>query len=157
LAGPKYANIVDVPWEPIMEFWLRDVVSPSRAIISANQSHAMDILNAYIRDNNPNFVQVEGSVVMQNLTGQNFAINPNSDRRQIRGRVERNVNPGYEDLYIEAKMLKMHCATLNRGYTAFLKELSTVAVVKELSRKDLTAGTKGPALRVPVVVVTRPI
>lgn len=157
IAGPKYANIIDIPWEPIMEFWLRDVVNPARAIIGANQSHAMDILNAYIRENNPNFIQVEGSVVMQNLTGNNYAITPHSDRRLIRGRVERNVNPGFEDLYIEAKMLKMHCASLNRGYAAFLKELGTVASVKELQRKDLTAGTKGPSLRVPVVKVTRPI
>jgi hypothetical protein len=154
LAGPKYANIVDIPWEPIMNFWLTEVVNPARAIINANQSHAMDILNAYIRENNPNFVQVEGSVVMQNLTGQNFAVSPNSDRRLVRGRVERNVTPGYEDLYIEAKMLKMHCAALNRGYTAFLKELSTVASVTEV-RKDLLAGTKGPSMRVAVVKVTR--
>lgn len=157
LCGPKYADIVDVPWEPIMEFWLRDVVNPARAIINSNQAHAMDILNAYIRENNPNFVQVEGSIVMQNLTGQNFAITPNSDKRAVRGRVERNVTPGYEDLYIEAKMLKVHCASLNRSYSGFIKELGAVASVSELPRKDLLAGTKGPAMRVAVVKITRPI
>lgn len=157
LCGPKYANIVDIPWEPLMQFYLNDVVSPARAIINANQAHATDILNAYIRENNPNFVQVEGSIVMQHLVGQNFAITPNSDRRVVRGRVERNVNPGMEDLYIEAKMLKMHCAEMNRGYTAFLKELAADAVVSEIPRKDLLAGTKGPALRVPVVRVSRPL
>lgn len=156
LTGSRFAGIVDVPWEPIIDFWLQAVVAPARAVINSNQAHAMDILNAYIRENNNNFIQAEGSVVMQNLTGQNYAITPNSDRRLVRGRVERNVNPGYEDLYIEAKMLKIHCASLNRGYTAFIKELSTVATVKE-TRKDLLAGTKGPTMRVPVVQVSRPI
>lgn len=157
LMGPKYANIADVPFEMIMEFFLKDVVNPARAIINANQAHAMDILNAYIRENTPNIIQVEGSIVMQNLTGQNFAVSPNSDRRAVRGRVERNVTPGFEDLYIESKMLKMHCAALNRSYTAFIKELGTVATVEDNKRKDLTAGTKGPSMRVPVVKITRPI
>ncbi len=156
LMGSKYANIVDIPMEHIIQFILTNMVNPARAIINSNQSHAMDILNAYIRENNPHFIPVEGSIVMQNLAGQNFAVGPNSDRRLVRGRVERNVVPGQEDLYIEAKMLKMHCAALNRGYTAFIKELSQVATVTEM-RKDLLAGTKGPTMRVPVVKVSRPI
>ena len=154
LVGPKFANIVEIPWEPIMDFWFKEVISPSRAIISANQAHAMDILNAYVRENNPNIVQVEGSVVMQNLSGSGFAVNPHSDRRAVRGRVERNVTPGIEDLFIEAKMLKVHCAALNRGYASFLKELGTVATLTEV-RKDLLAGTKGPSLRVNVIKITR--
>ncbi len=156
LLGSKYANIVDIPMEHVMHFILKHIINPARAVINSNQSHAMDILNAYIRENNPNFIQVEGSIVMQNLTGQNFAITPNSDRRLVRGRVERNVVPGQEDLYIEAKMLKIHCAQLNRGYAAFIKELGAVATVEE-TRKDLLAGTKGPTMRVPVVKVSRAI
>jgi hypothetical protein len=156
LMGPKYANIVSIPWEHVMNFILTSIIRPARAVINANQSHAMDILNAYIRENNQHFIQVESSVIMQNLAGNNFAITPSSDRRLVRGRVERHVTPGVEDLFIEAKMLKMHCASLNRGYASFIKELSTVALVEEV-RKDLLAGTKGPTMRVLVVKVSRSV
>lgn len=154
LAGPRYANIVSIPISPLFQFWAT-LVQRQRKIIAGNQTTALDVLNAYIREHNGNLVRAEGSVVMQQL-GKTGAIQPNSSKSIIRGRVEYDIVPGYVDFFIEVKMLKLHCADVSMGYSAFLQELERVATVREMS-KDLLAGTKGPSMRVSCIKVTRAI
>jgi hypothetical protein len=152
LAGPKYANLLEIPLTPIRDFWLR-LVNRTRTIINSNQSSAKDVLNAYIREHHGHFVGVVGGVVMQNLMG-GTAIVPSSAKTTIRGRIEKDVIPGYTDFYIEIKMLRMHCAEVAVGYSEFLQELGKVAVVSE-GRKDLLAGTHAPSMRVLCIKVSR--
>lgn len=152
LAGPKYANLLEIPLTPIRDFWLR-LVNRTRSIINSNQSSAMDIFNAYIREHHGHFVGTEGSIVMQNLLG-GAAISPSSTKSAVRGRLERNVTPGYTDFYVEVKMLRMHCAELAVGYSEFLEELGKSATISE-GRKDLLAGTPAPAMRVLCIKVSR--
>jgi hypothetical protein len=150
----RRAGIIDIPLSGIINFWLEDVISPARVIISSNQRSALDILNSYIRENNNNFVTVEGSIVMQNLNGNKYAVTPDSQRRIVRGRIERNMIPGVEDIYLETKMVKTHCANMNFGFQAFMSELDAHAQVRE-GRKNLLAGTNGPNMRVDCVRITR--
>lgn len=150
----KRAGLIDIPLSPIFNFWLNEVVRPARVIISSNQRSALDILHAYIREHNSNFVTVSGSVVMQGLVGSKYAITPDSQRRTVRGRIERNVDPGMEDIYLEARMVKVHCAELNFGFASFLSELDASARVL-IGRKNLLAGTNGPQMRVECVRITR--
>lgn len=152
LAGPKYANLLQIPLKPIRDFWLR-LVNRTRTIINSNQTSAMDIFNAYIREHHGHFVGTEGSLVMQNLLG-GAAISANSTKSAIRGRLERNVTPGYTDFYVEVKMLRMHCAEMATGYSEFLQQLSLSATVSE-GRKDLLAGTTAPSMRVLCIKVSR--
>ena len=152
LAGPKYANLLEIPLTPIRDFWLR-LVNRTRTIINSNQSSAMDIFNAYVREHHGHFVGTEGSIVMQNLLG-GAAISPSSTKSAVRGRLERNVTPGYTDFYVEVKMLRMHCAELGVGYSEFLEELGHSATLSE-GRKDLLAGTPAPSMRVLCIKVSR--
>lgn len=154
LAGPKYANIVSMPVGEIVNFWI-SILNRTRSIISGNQQTALDVLNAYTRENHGKFVQVKSNVVMSSVLG-GLVPTSNSSTREVRGRIEDDVVPGYRDYYIEIKMLKMHCADVSMGFGAFLEELQSLATVKECQR-DLLAGTNGPSMRVKCIKITRPI
>lgn len=154
LAGKNYANIVQMPVAPILDFFLALVVR-QRKIIAGNQISAMDTLNAYTAEHIGSFIKTEGSHVMQHLLGGQ-AVQPSSARHAVKGRIEYNVTPGYVDYYIETRMLKLHCADHGIGYESFLKELETTATVQQ-ARKDLLSGTKGPTMRVLCVKITRAI
>lgn len=154
LAGPKYANIIEVPTPPIVEFLL-SLITRHRRVIAGNQKSALDTLNAYTAEHIGQFVKTEGSHVMQHLIG-GFAIQPSSSRQAVKGRLEYNVTPGYVDYYIDQRLLKLHCADNSIGYEAFLKELEQVATV-QIVRKNLLAGTKGPDLKAVCVKVTRTV
>lgn len=149
------AGIVSIPVGPLLDFWLNQVVTPARDVIGANQKDAMDVLNAYVRENNNNIIKVEGSVVMANL-GKKFAVSQDSANRIVRGRIERNVSPGFEDLFLEAQMLKRHCAECNYSFKDFTEELRAQGLLTE-GRRNLTAGTNGPSMRVWCVRIRRPM
>jgi hypothetical protein len=154
LAGPKYANIVSMPVGEIIKFW-QMILTRTRNIIAGNQQTALDVLNAYTRENHGKFIMVKSNVVMASVLGGLVPMS-NSSRSEIRGRIEDDVNPGYRDYYIEIKMLKIHCADASMGYGAFIEELQNVASIKECQR-DLLAGTNGPNMRVKCIKITRPI
>jgi hypothetical protein len=145
LAGPKYANIIEVPTPPIVEF-LMSLINRHRRVIAGNQKSAMDTLNAYTAEHIGQFVKTAGS----------FAIQPSSSRQSVKGRIEYNVTPGYVDYYIDQRLLKLHCADNSIGYDAFLKELEQAATV-QIVRKNLLAGTKGPDLKAVCVKITRTV
>ena len=154
LIGPQYADIMEIPASEIMEFWLNSVVLPSRKIIDENQQSAMDVLNAFIRDNNHNFIRVAANIVVGGLGGGNETAENN--RRQVKGRVELDMAAGFEYTFIETALLKTHCAARNIGFSGFLEELETSGCVS-MGRKNLTAGTTGAAVRVACLCLTRPI
>ena len=154
LLGPDYANILEVPASEIMEFWYNEVILPSRKVIDENQQTAMDVLNAYIRDNNHNFIRVAANIVVGSLGGNGEAVENN--RRQVKGRVELDIANGVEHTYIETTLLKQHCAARNIGFTSFLQELQASGIVSQ-GRKNLTAGTSGAQVRVLCICVTRPV
>jgi hypothetical protein len=77
-------------------------------------------------------------------------------RSSISGRVEHNLTPGYCDFFIEEQMMKAHCAAHSFGYAAFCKKLAeTNNIVVEFLKKDMTAKTKAPPMRVQAIKVRR--
>ena len=156
LAGPKYANIINVPTQNIIEFLLA-LVKRHRRVIAGNQRTAMDVLNAYTAEHIGNFVKTEGSHVMQSLLGGQ-AIQPGSSRYAVKGRVEYDVIPGHVDFYIEVRALKLHCADNSMSYEQFFDELQKrERTTVQMCRKNLLAGTKGADMKVNCVRITRTI
>jgi len=152
LAGPKHANVVEIPVTPIAAH-LKFLVQEARRIINSNRSTALDILNAYVRENNGNFVKMTGSTALATLNN-GMQLRPDTTRGAVRGRVEHGVTPGIVDLFIEVRLLKAHCAEMGRSYIDFVRELQAQATVIE-TRKDLLAQTQGPSMRVAVLKITR--
>ena len=156
LAGPKYANIINVPTISIIDFLLA-LVKRHRRVIAGNQRTALDILNAYTAEHLGSFVKTEGSHVMQHLLGGQ-ALQPGSSRFAVKGRIEYNVTPGHVDYYIEVRTLKLHCADNSTSYEAFLKELQSLErTTVQVCRKNLLSGTKGSDMKVQCVRITRTI
>lgn len=156
LAGPKYANIINVPTLGIIEFLLA-LVKRHRKIIAGNQRTALDVLNAYTAEHIGGFVKTEGSHVMQNLLGGQ-AVQAGSARFAVKGRVEYNVVPGHVDYFIEVRALKLHCADHSMSYELFFKELQALErTTVQPCRKNLLAGTKGADMKVNCLRITRTI
>jgi len=152
--GPKYANIVAIPIRPCMEF-LRKRVLEARRVINTNRTFAADLLDAYVRENNGNFIKLSSPDQTIALFTSGKEVRPDSTKNAVRGRVEYDINPGWTDLYIEVRMMKNYCASRNKSYIEFLKEIQAAASVSEV-RKDLLAKTKGPQLRVLALKISRP-
>jgi len=152
LAGPKYANVLDMPLAEIMRF-LKSLVSEMRRIINTNKVFAIDVLNDYVREHHGQFVKIQGDSPIAKLHN-GAEIRPDSARSAIRGRVEYEVTAGFTDFFVEIRMLKAHCAEMNRSYIDFVHDLQGVATVAEV-RRDLLANTRGPSLRVKCLKITR--
>ena len=146
LLGPRHANIIAIPMQPIFEFFkLR--VQEARRIINTNQTYANDLLNVYIRENHGGFIKVTSPDQKFAVFADGREVSKDSTKGAVRGRVEYNMVPGWTDFYIDIRMLKEFCARRNRSYIEFVQELQTRVSVAEV-RKDLLAKTKGPAYRV---------
>ena len=152
LLSSKYANIIDIPTSGIRDFW-KGIVDDQRGMIDQNNSTALDLLNRYIADNTGAFVHVKQGLVTQSLVDFGRA-SPTSPKGAVRGRVEHNMAAGESVFYVEEKLLRIHCADAGVGYTSFIKELTGQTSVA-ITRRDLLAGTSGPAMRVSCVVVTQ--
>ena len=118
---------------------------------------AEDVLNAYTGENYGKFVVVkrsDGSLLAQ--LGGNQEIDQSITRTSVAGRIEHEVTPGFVDYYIEESLLKAYCATMSFGYAAFIKQLSeTDGFFVERMKKDMTAKTKGPPMRVSALKIRR--
>lgn len=150
LAGPKHANLLNIPVSPLLGHWLA-VVNSMRRVINSNKRNALDILHAYTREFASNLVHVRGDTVFSHLGMSAHS----SIKGAVRGRVEFDVSPGMIDYYIEVKMLKIHCARLNHSFTEFQTELKNLATVSE-HRRDLLSGTTGPSMRVACLKISCP-
>jgi hypothetical protein len=64
------------------------------------------------------------------------------------GRVEHGVNPGYVDYYNEERLLRADCSNMRFSYATFKKEIAQSFIVQQVAKKDMTAKTDGPPMRV---------
>jgi hypothetical protein len=155
LAGPKYANVCDVPSAPVFKF-LRSLVEEARKIIDINAQNALDVLNAYTREFHGQFVKIGPASNSVALFTDGRQVRADSTRGRIAGRIEYDVNPGWEDYFIEVNMLKRYCSVRNWSFMELQKQLAKYVLVRDV-RKDLLAKTGSPAMRVACLQISRPI
>jgi hypothetical protein len=130
-----------------------------RGNVKGNARTAEDVLNAYTRDNYGKFIivkQIERGRILAEL-GNGKEVDESITRSSIMGRVEHGFTPGYIDYYIEESMLKACCASMSYGYADFKRKLGMECAVTPMPKKDLTAKTRGPQMRVSVLKISRPI
>lgn len=155
LLGPKYANIMTVPVQRVVEA-LKKIVEANRGNLRKNVRSAEDVLNAYTREFYGNFIilrKSEGGLLSHWGTGE--LVDKSTTRSRVLGRVEHGVNAaGYVDYFIEEQMLKLHCVSMSFGYSDFKKQLADKYEV-HYTKKDMLARTNGPAMRVNVMHIIR--
>lgn len=157
LMGNKKAGIVDFPLEPIMQE-LAHAVNYMRGNIRSTSRTAEDVLNAYTRDYYGNFIIVKqdaGSLMA--ALGNGDVIDASTARSNIMGRVEHGFTPGHVDYFIEERLLKSYCSSMSFGFADFKRQLEKMFTVTYMARKDMTAKTKGPQMRVAVIKISRRI
>jgi len=154
--GKNHAGIAEIPLQPIMDsFGVR--IAAHRLAISGGKRKAEDVLNEYVQENYGHFVIVhygEKAGPLAHL-GNDAAVDRNTTRTQVMGRIEHGVAAGYSDFFIEERLLKSYCSQRSFGYATLKKELEAQFVVSYLVRKDLMAKTNGPAMRVNVIKISR--
>ncbi len=160
LLGPKYANILTVPVNAVIEA-LKGLVDKARGVLRRSVRTAEDVLNAYTRDNYGGFVvlwkvEENGKTKLLSKWGNDSGLLDKSiTRNKVLGRIEHNtMQEGYVEYFIEEQLLKQHCVSMSFGYADFKAQLERqfrVAYVK----KDLLAKTNGPTMRVNVMHISR--
>lgn len=156
LVGSKYAGIVDLPIEGIINVF-KGMVEKIRKVIKSNFRSAEDVLNAYIREYYGKFVvvkSIENSLAAS--LGDNGVVDQSITRSEIFGRVEHGVTPGYVDFFIEESLLKQYCSSMSFGYADFKTQMESISHVSYM-KKDLMAKTKGPQMRVNAMKISRKI
>jgi len=156
LMSKEHAGVVDIPMGKIIEF-LHGIVTSMRNNIKGNARSAEDVLNTYTREHYGSFIvirHVEGNRVLAEL-GSGKEVDDSTTRSRIMGRIEHGTTPGYIDYYIEQSMLKACCANMSFGYADFKRQLGNMFKVTEISKKDMTAKTRGPQMRVAVLKISR--
>lgn len=152
----KHAGIVNLPLAQILEAF-KEVVNYMRRAMQVGYRSAEDVLSSYIGENYGKFVVIRKSngSLMAELGGSQ-EIDQSITRTSVAGRVERDVTPGYVDFYIEEQMIKAYCAAMSFGYAAFCKKLAAVQnVTVEFMKKDMTAKTRAPQMRVNAIKIRR--
>ena len=156
LLSKEHAGVVDIPMGKIIEF-LHGIVTSMRNNIKGNARSAEDVLNTYTRDHYGSFIvirHIEGNRVLAEL-GSGKEVDDSTTRARIMGRIEHGTTPGYIDYFIEQSMLKACCANMSFGYADFKRQLGAMFKVTEISKKDMTAKTRGPQMRVAVLKISR--
>ena len=152
----QHAGIVDLPMKEIIRAFKSAVQYMRKAMATSSRS-AEDVLNAYTAENFGKFVVLRrsnGSLMAELGNGQE--IDQSLTRTSIAGRIEHDLTPGYVDYYIEETLLKAYCSTMSFGYAAFCKQLASDATfVVEQMKKDMTAKTRGPQMRVNALKIRR--
>jgi len=155
LLGPKYANIIELPIEGIIES-LKKVVENARAKFKSNVRTAEDILNAYTGNNYGGFVIIKRNEEKRILAswGSGETIDKSITKTKVLGRVEHDLlTPGYIEYYIEEQLLKQHCVDRSYGYDDFKEQLEQMFTVHYV-KKDMLARTNGPSMRVNVMHIS---
>lgn len=150
----KAAGIVDIPLRPVLNAF-KKVVASMRASMKHSLRTAEDVLNAYTRESYGSFVVIKPSTggLMAEL-GSGQVIDQTITRNKILGRVEHGMTPGFIDYFIEETLLKSYCASMSFGYASFKRQIEDTFQIEYL-RKNMTAKTKGPAMRVPAMRIRR--
>ena len=156
LMSKEHAGVIDIPMGKIIEF-LHGIITGMRNNIKGNARSAEDVLNTYTRDHYGSFIvirHIEGNRVLAEL-GSGKEVDDSTTRARIMGRIEHGTTPGYIDYFIEQSMLKACCANMSFGYADFKRQLGAMFKVTEISKKDMTAKTRGPQMRVAVLKISR--
>jgi hypothetical protein len=158
LASSKYADIVDIPVDAIIES-LRKLVEKARKVVRAGVRSAEDVLNAFTREHYGQFVVVrisDGSLLA--ALGNGEAVDQTITRSRVMGRVEHEIErKGYVDYYIEEQVLKAHCVAMSFGYDDFKRQIQRADnYTVRFLRKDMMAKTRGPQMRVNTIMISRP-
>ena len=154
--GSKYAGIVDMPIEPMIESYRRSINTIREAMKNGKRS-AEDIINSFVQEYYGKFVIVhygDKAGPMARL-GDNTAVDKNTTRSEVMGRIEHGVSVGYVDFFIEERVLKSYCSNHSFGYATLKAHLEKQFVVSYIGKKDMLAKTNGPAMRVGVIKITR--
>ena len=162
LFGPKHTGIVHLPLKPILEVF-RGMVNSIREHTRGSKRSASDILNMFIRENYGKMVNVvyldqKIQVLANGLNASDandLAENKSMTRTVVMGRVERGVTVGMTDFYIEERVIRAFCSSKSFGYADFKKQIERTFPTK-YCRKNLTAKTDGPEMRVQAICISQP-
>jgi hypothetical protein len=158
LLGKNYADIIDIPIQPIIES-LRKLVLNGRTALRGSKRSAEDVLNAYTRDNYGKFIVIKlVDGVHQATLGGDGAVDQSLTRTMIAGRVEHGVTLNHIDYYIEESQLKHHCSAMSYGYSDLIDHLKAMPHYKiSFKKKNMLAKTRGPEMRMNVICLSCPI
>ena len=118
------------------------------------------MLNAYTRENYGKFIVVKNfNGVLEATLGEGGIVDQSITRSQVAGRIDRGLNPGWIDYYIEEQLLRSHCVSMSFGYSTFKKQMEALKgfKVNYIEKKNMLSKTKGPSMRVNVMQISRRI
>jgi len=156
LFSDEHCGAINIPMQPVMDTFGNSVKYMRTAINSGTRS-AEDVLNSFTQEYYGNFIIVKFNAIDGVLAelGNGGAIDASTTRTKIMGRIEHGAAVGFTDYFIEERLLKAFCSTMSFGYADFKKQLEDQFVVSYMSKKDMTAKTKGPPMRVSVMKISR--
>jgi hypothetical protein len=156
----KRAGIADIPIQAIIELY-QELLKKTRSTIKGSVRNAENILNAYTRDNYAKMIIIkycdERKALVSSYGFDSKEVDMSITRSAILGRVEHDATPGHVDYYLEEGMLKAYCASMSFGYADFKRQLASMFTVTHMPKKNMTAKTKGPQMRVAVIKISRRI
>jgi hypothetical protein len=149
LLSDKHAGIVNIPLQEIIESYRRQI-DHQRQCIKGGKRTAEDVLNSYTQEFQGKFVIVKygEKASPAAMFGDGTTVGRTTTRQEIMGRVEHGVNPGYVDYYIEERLLRAYCSNMSFSYATFKKDIAQSFIVQQVAKKDMTAKTDGPPMRV---------
>ena len=150
-------GIVKLPMKQIIGVF-KKALGGMRGNIKASARSAEDVLNAYTRENFGHFIVVRNneSGIFAEL-GRGGEVDKFTTRSNIMGRVEHGFTPDHIDYFIEEQLLKAYCSSMSFGYADFKRQLAMAFTVSHVGKKDMTARTQGPQMRVSVLKISRRI
>lgn len=156
LLSDAHTGIANINMQAVIAEY-KAAVEYMRSSIKQNSRTAEDVLNAYTQEYFGNFVVIKFNTLDGVLAelGHGGAIDASTTRSNIMGRIEHGTTPGYIDYFIEERLLKAFCSSVSFGYADFKKQLESLFAVTHISKKDMTARTKGPQMRVSVIKISR--
>lgn len=156
LFSDEHCGAVNIPIQPVLDEFGHAVRYMRNAINTGTRS-AEDVLNSFTQEYYGNFIIVKytGTEGVLAELGNGGAIDASTTRTKIMGRVEHGATVGFTDYYIEERLLKAFCSTMSFGYADFKKYLEEQFMVSYMPKKDMTAKTKGPPMRVSVMKISR--
>jgi hypothetical protein len=156
LFSDEHCGAINIPMQPVLDTF-GSAVRYMRNAINTGTRSAEDVLNSFTQEYYGNFIIVKFNSTEGVLAelGNGGAIDASTTRTKIMGRIEHGATVGFTDYYIEERLLKAFCSTMSFGYADFKKYLEEQFMVSYMPKKDMTAKTKGPPMRVSVMKITR--
>lgn len=150
LCGAKYANIIDLPVQQILDFF-KKLVSKGRQAERSGHRTAEDILNEYTREYYGQMIIIRDYVI---TIGEDKLMDASSTRTKVMGRIEHSVEQGFSDYYIAEKEMKAFCTSRSFGYAEFKKQIGNSHRMS-VAKKNLLQGVAGPEMRVTALKISR--